>query len=102
MISGTAQLTLPLRRRLADGTLTDDTSVTCELESAGGLGISVAGYGTADVVGGPIIYLENGEEGLRLYVWPNVASEEPVVINLETARETTPSHPVPASTAAPT
>ncbi len=87
---------------MRDGTLRASYPVTCELETAGGVGIQVAGFGTADVIGGPIIYLEHSEEaGLRLFVWHDITTEEPLVVSLEKARET-PGETAVTSTAAPT
>lgn len=87
---------------MCDGTRRASYPVTCELEPAGGIGIQVAGFSTADMIDGPIIYLEHSEEaGLRLFIWPDITAEEPLVVSLEKARETS-GDATPASAAAPT
>lgn len=84
--------TMALATRLRDGMTRAGPCVTCQVESGGGLGIAIEGYGTASVIAGPVIYLEHTEaSGLRLYVWADATTDDPsAVIDLEGARETSP------------
>lgn len=59
------------------------------IETGNGIEVSFLGYGTKDTAGGPVVYIEVGDDGHPVvYVWADKDSEEPThKINLGGAKE---------------